>query len=202
MSALMLPEATALLVVDVQQGFKRPPYKDLESSTPACIPNIARIIAAFRAASLPVIHIRHHSKDPSSPFHRRNCPEGAAVEPDAAERPGEPVFIKNVNSSFIGTGLEAHLRARGITTLVVVGLTTAHCVSTTVRMAGNLGWEVYLPRDATSMFGRKNAPGAQEGRREFDAQTMHEVALAELHEEFATVVTTEDIIGAVKEVGK
>jgi len=124
------------------------------------------------------------------------------VLPEAAEIAEETVFVKNVNSSFIGTGLEQHLRDEGITTLVVVGLTTSHCVSTTVRMAGNLGWKVYLPRDATAMYPRDAAPGAPGELVGFDAKTMHEVSLAELHGEFATVVNTEDIIRAVEKIVK
>ncbi|KAJ6615731.1 Isochorismatase-like protein [Mycena sp. CBHHK59/15] len=159
------------------------------------IANIASTIEAFRAASLPVIHV-HHASLVDSPLNPTICPAGFPVLPEAAPVGDEVVFIKNVNSGFIGTGLEAHLRAAQIDTLVILGLTTSHCVSTTTRMAENLGWKVFLPRDGTAMFECAAAPGNQ---RRFDAETMHEVALAELHEEFATVVTTEEIIASVKE---
>jgi nicotinamidase-related amidase len=182
------------LTLNLGAGFSDPPYQGKTLSTPDCLANISSIITAFRAASLPVIHIHHHSTNPSSPLHPVNSPEGIKPYPAAALFPGETLFTKNVNSSFIGTGLEDHLRNHNITTLVVVGLTTSHCVSTTVRMAGNLGWTVFLPRDATGMFAREAAPGAPEGVKEFDAVTMHEVALSELHGEFATVVKTSDVL--------
>ncbi|KAJ7830014.1 isochorismatase [Mycena olivaceomarginata] len=188
----------ALIVVDVQNGFKLPPYAQLKIFPPLnpVIGNIASIIQAFRAASFPVIHISHDSLEESSPL-RKLCPEGYATMPEAAPVGDEIVFVKHVNSSFIGTGLEAHLRAAKIDTLVILGLTTSHCVSTTTRMAGNFGFTVFLPRDATAMFELPAAPGNSRSKR-FDAETMHEVALAELHEEFATVVTTEEIIAGVK----
>jgi nicotinamidase-related amidase len=157
------------------------------------VANIASTIEAFRAASLPVIHV-HHASLQDSPLNPTRCPAGFAVLPDAAPVGDEVVFVKHVNSAFIGTGLEVHLRAQAVDTLVILGLTTSHCVSTTTRMAGNLGWAVFLPRDGTAMFERAAAPGSE---RVFDAETMHEVALAELHEEFASVVTTAEIINAL-----
>ena len=97
-----------------------------------------------------------------------------------------PEVVKHVNSGFIGTNLEALLRNLGGTDLTVAGLTTNHCVSTTVRMAGNLGFHVNLVGDACATFGRHHANGAF-----YNAQTMHDTALASLHGEFCTVATTD-----------
>ncbi|KAJ6577038.1 isochorismatase family protein [Mycena vulgaris] len=187
---------TGLIVIDVQNGFKLAPYSDMGvyPDLNAVLANIASTIAAFRQASLPVIHV-HHASLQDSPLNPTLCPAGYTVLPEAAPVGDEVVFVKNVNSGFIGTGLEAHLRAAQIDTLVILGLTTSHCVSTTTRMAGNLGWTAFLPRDGTAMFERAGAPGCQ---KQFDAEIMHEVALAELHEEFATVVSTQEIIAGLK----
>ncbi|KAJ6552989.1 Isochorismatase-like protein [Mycena capillaripes] len=195
-----LSSRSALIVVDVQNGFKLAPYSDMKvfPELNSVIGNISSAITAFRAASIPIIHI-HHASLQNHPLNPELCPEGYKVLPEAAPVGEEHVFVKNVNSGFIGTGLEAHLRAAGIDTLVILGLTTSHCVSTTTRMAGNLGFKVYLPRDATAMFERPAAPG---NHRQFDAETMHEVALSELHDEFATVVTTEEVVEATKETTK
>ncbi|KAJ7111820.1 Isochorismatase-like protein [Mycena epipterygia] len=175
--AITFTPKTALIVIDVQNGFKLAPYSHMQffPDLHTVVGNIASVIEAFRAASLPVIHVHHDSLESDSTLHATLCPAGFAVLPEAAPVGGEAVFVKNVNSGFIGTGLEAHLRSAQIDTLVILGLTTSHCVSTTTRMAGNLGWP-----------------------KQFDAETMHEVALAELHEEFATIVTTEEILAGLK----
>ncbi|KAJ7660203.1 Isochorismatase-like protein [Mycena polygramma] len=195
--SVKLTSHSALIVIDVQNGFKLPPYSDLQifPELNSVLGNIASVIEAFREASIPVIHIQHASLG-NHPLNPKTCPEGFAVLPEAAPVGDEVIFVKNVNSGFIGTGLEAHLRAQHIDTVVILGLTTSHCVSTTTRMAGNLGFTAFLLRDATAQFELPPAPGS---RKRFDAETMHEAALAELHEEFATVVTSKEVIAAVEE---
>ena len=94
-----------------------------------------------------------------------------------------------MNSAFIGTGLEADLRRAGISTLVVVGLTTNHCVSTTVRMAGNFGFQVYLLSDATATFDRVGLDGQNR-----PAAEVHAAALSDLDGEFATVINTSELL--------
>ena len=122
------------------------------------------------------------------------CPDKPGVEFKEEVRPiaGEPIFRKTVNSAFIGAGLETdletHLRERDLNTLVIVGLTTEHCVSATTRMAGDLGFETYLIADATATFDRTGYDG-----RRYPAEQVHGIALASLHGEFATVVETDDI---------
>jgi nicotinamidase-related amidase len=96
-----------------------------------------------------------------------------------------------VNSAFIGTDLEKDLRRDGIDTLVIVGLTTNHCVSTTARMAGNLGFKTYVVSDATAACARLALDGTLR-----PAEAVHSAALSDLHQEFAAVVDTEEILKA------
>lgn len=94
-----------------------------------------------------------------------------------------------MNSAFIGTNLEQYLKEHGIHNVVITGLTTPHCVSTTTRMSGNLGFHTYLISDATAAFGLKGPDGVY-----YDADQIHTISLATLHGEFATVLTKEELI--------
>lgn len=134
-----------------------------------------------------MIHIQHTSNNPSSLFHPKN--EGFAIK-EIVRPIGEEVIVnKRVNSSFIGTNLEDLLKANEISKVVIAGLTTPHCVSTTTRMSGNLGFETYLISDATAAFGLKD-----QNDKYYDAETIHNISLAILHDEFATVLTTDQLI--------
>jgi nicotinamidase-related amidase len=178
---------TALLLVDVQQGIDDP--RRGPRNNPAAERRIADLLAAWRAAGRPVIHVQHLSLEPGSLL--REGLAGAAFKPEATPLPGEPVFRKHTHSAFIGTDLEAHLRAHGIADLVVVGLTTDHCVSTTVRMAGDLGFRVTVIADATATFGRRGLDDD-----EYSADLMHRTALASLRDEFAAVRSAQEVLAA------
>nr|WP_163503780.1 cysteine hydrolase family protein [Halomonas socia] len=178
-------QAAALLVIDVQQGLDDAAYGT--RNNPEAEANIAALLAAWRDAGRPVLHVRHCSLEAGSPL-RAEAP-GNAYKSEAQPLNGEPEFCKSVNSAFIGTTLEAYLRERGIGELVIVGLTTDHCVSTSTRMAGNLGFSVTLVDDATATFERTAPDGTH-----YSAEQMHGVNLASLHDEFCTVRTTAEVL--------
>ncbi len=184
----MLASQTALLLIDVQQGLDDPRLG--ARNNPGAEQRMADLLAAWRAAGRPVIHVQHASLEPQSAL-REELP-GHAFKPEVTPRAGEPVFRKHVNSAFIGTDLESHLRAAGVDALVVAGLTTDHCVSSTARTAENLGFTVTVVSDATATFERRGPDGTC-----FSADVMHDVALASLHGEFATVRSTADVLAAL-----
>ena len=181
--------STALLLIDVQQGLDDPRWG--ARNNPEAEQRIADLLAAWRASGRPVIHVQHLSREPHSPL-RPGLP-GNAFKVEALPRDGEPVFQKHVNSAFIGTDLEIYLRARGIDSLVMVGITTDHCVSSTARMAGNLGFRVTVVEDATATFERQGPDG-----RHYSADVMHGAALASLHGEFATVQRASDVLTGLR----
>lgn len=185
--AALHPRRTALILVDVQKGFDEIEAGGARRNNPDALARIGDLLAAFRQAGAPVIHVRHASTEPNSVF-RPERP-GFAVMDIARELPGEAVLTKNVNSGFIGTGLEAMLRDKDIATLVIAGITTNHCVETTTRMAGNLGFDAKLVRDAAYTFDRTGPDGELHL-----AQDIHAMTLSNLSGEFADIVTTQDIV--------
>ena len=178
---------TALILVDVQQGFDQPEYFGGNRNNPDAEVNIKRILDHWREANRPIFHVKHNSVEPNSPL--RPDQPGNAIQPAVAPQGDEPLIEKTVNSGFIGTDLEQRLRDAGIEQLVIVGLTTNHCVSTTTRMAGNLGFDTILVGDATATFDRVGVDGTV-----YPAQLVHDTALASLHGEFATVVSTDEVL--------
>lgn len=178
--------ATALLVIDVQKGLDDPSLG--RRSNPEAEANVARLLAEWRRRGLPIVHVRHCSVEPDSPL-RAGRP-GNEIKPEARPLPGEKQITKSVNSAFVGTGLERYLREQGIASLVIVGLTTDHCVSASTRTASDLGFEATVVSDATAAFERRGPDG-----RRYACEEVHGVHLASLDGEFCRVRSTAEILG-------
>ncbi|GAE32701.1 cysteine hydrolase family protein [Halalkalibacter hemicellulosilyticus] len=175
----------ALIIVDVQKAFDDKKWGERNNQNAE--ENISNILQLCRGRGWLVIHIQHTSDNPNSVFHPKN--EGFAIKEIVEPIDKEVIINKKVNSSFIGTNLEELLKENEVTTVVITGLTTPHCVSTTTRMSGNLGFDTYLISDATAAFGMKDQNDIY-----YDAATIHNISLATLHEEFATILTTEKLL--------
>jgi nicotinamidase-related amidase len=182
---------TALIIVDVQHAFDEWEKAGKRRNNPDAVARIADLLAAFRAHKAPIFHIRHEGTKPTSSFLPGGT--GYGVKDEARELDGEPVIVKRVNSAFIGTDLESRLRAGEIRTVVICGATTNHCVETTTRMAGNLGFDTRLVRDATWTFDRTGPDGDAHS-----AEAIHAMTLANLNGEFAKIVTAAEAVSALK----
>ena len=180
-------ENTALLLIDLQKGFDEEEHWGGNRNNKDAEKKAVSILTKWRALKFPIFHIVHSSQDPKSKLHKTH--PGFQIKEDFTPLDGEPVIEKNVNSAFIGTDLKERLDREGIHKLVILGLTTNHCISTTTRMAGNLGYDTRLIADATATFDRIGMNGEI-----FDAELIHQTTLANLHNEFAQVINTVDLL--------
>jgi nicotinamidase-related amidase len=174
----------ALILIDIQKGFDNIEYWGGQRNNPDAEENAGELLRLWRKLQLPVFHIKHCSSNPDSLLNESK--EGNDFKDMVKPIDTEPIIKKNVNSAFIGTDLKEQLDNLKITKLVIVGLTTDHCISTTTRMAGNLGFDTFLVSDATATFNKKGLEG-----QNFPAELIHATALASLNVEFATIVTAE-----------
>jgi nicotinamidase-related amidase len=174
-----------LLPVDMQQAFDASPWPRRWNG--AVDENGRAVLAAWRSQGLPIIHVRHDSVAPGSTL--ASGQPGNAFRPGFEPRDGEPLVSKSVNAAFIGTDLDLRLRRLGIRTVVVFGISTDMCVSTTIRVGANLGYEMILVEDACDCFDLPDGAGGT-----IPARTSHEIHVGTLRFEFANVVKTREIV--------
>jgi nicotinamidase-related amidase len=176
----------ALLLVDIQKAFLEKDYPGLIRNNENAEFICGKILKKWRSLDLPIIHVRHSSTNPESKLHKSR--PGFEFNDYVTPLETEMVLTKEVNSAFIGTNLENILIKSHIDTLVIVGMTTNHCISTTVRMSGNLGFDTYLISDSTACYNTKGMNGEI-----IDCNTIYNSALASLQEEFATVIDSKEL---------
>jgi len=193
---------TALLIVDMQVDFAAPEGVigrmgvDLSTVGPA-LASAERLAEAARAAAVPVIFVGLSTTPATdSPMWRERmarrggdpdvesdlCRAGQAGSDFYGPKPvaGELVIEKTRYSAFAGTGLGDRLRARGIDTLILCGLTTECCVDCTARDAFHQDFHVFVPADACAAY-------------EAD---VHEAALKVMGLNFAILTDVEAVVGA------
>lgn len=181
-----MPKVAVLLVVDVQQGFRLSSYWGPDGN-PEALSNIQKLVEHWRSKNLPIVVVKHNSKNPDSPLFAGA--EGNKLEP-FLDGPRETIIQKSVNSAFYGTpDLHLWLSKRNFRNLVICGITTNFCCETTARMAGNLGYNTTFVLDATNAFDQKDLAGAT-----IPAADVMRVTAANLNGEFATVISTESAL--------
>ncbi|HUE91645.1 cysteine hydrolase family protein [Pseudomonas sp.] len=178
----------ALIIIDMQRGMLEPSAG--ARNNPQAEQAIATMLKAWREAKAPIVHVRHISRTPGSSF----WPGQPGVEFQEELQPltTEHVVEKNVPDAFINSGLERWLRVRGLEAIAIVGVSTNNSVEATARTAGNLGFETYVAADATFAFAKADFNGVMRS-----AEDVHAMALANLHGEYATVVTTTELLNAL-----
>ncbi len=192
--------STAVLVVDMQNAFLDEEGSVARLGIPVGrktrpIPHIQRVLAAARAARVPVVHLRLVLREDLAdagalgrrfPALRelRHCAAGswdAAFFRGMEPLPGEPVVDKHRFSGFFGTDLDTLLRCMRVDTLVVTGVGTNVCVESTVRDAFARDYRVVLPREATAA----------------NPEAMEAASLAVRASRFAEVVGVDEVVAAL-----
>ncbi len=180
----------ALLLIDMQNGMADPSAG--ERNNPAAEDNMAALLAAWRAADAPVVHVRHISRTPGSPFWPGQ--PGVRFQPRFEPLPHAHVVEKNVPDCFVNTGLERWLHVRGIARLVIVGVSTNNSVESSARTAGNLGFATQVVADATFAFARRDYAGNARS-----ADDVHAMALSNLDGEYAQVLDTAAVLAQLEQ---
>ncbi len=185
----MLP---LLLLIDQQQGIRSPHLGP--RNHPDAERRMAELLAAWRLARAPLIHVRHLSRSPTSVFWPGQ--PGVEFQPELAPLPGETVFDKQVPDAFTHSGLERWLLQRGIEELVICGVASENSVEATARSAGNLGFRTWVAEDACYTFAKADFAG-----RARSAEEVHAMAMANLHGEYATVTTATALLERLRAGG-
>lgn len=179
----MVP-TTALIIIDMQRGMRDPSAGP--RNNPQAELAIAMMLDAWRNAKAPIVHVRHISRTLGSPFWPGQL--GVEFQQDLQPLDAEHVVEKKVPDAFIHFGLESWLRVRGIESVVIVGVSTNNSVEATARTAGNLGFTTYVASDATFAFAKSDYNGVLRS-----AEEVHAMALANLHGEYAQVLTSAEL---------
>lgn len=190
---MLHPKRPVLIPIDMQRAFDLPgrPRRwnsDLDR-------NGLALLEAWRERRLPVIHVRNDAIDSGSWFHPTHPGHAwrAGFEPGR----GESLVSKSVNSAFIGTDLDLRLRRLGADAIVLFGMRTDMCVSSTARSGANIGWRVIVVADACDCCDLPDpfGPGV------IQAEDAHRVHLATLGDEYAETILSKDAIAMVRAEG-
>ena len=174
-----------LIIIDMQKGMANPAAGS--RNNPQAEDNIALLLQAWRKGGAHIVHVRHISRSPTSPFAPGQS--GVAFQEALQPLPHEHVLEKNVPDAFINTALERWLRVRGLNEVVLVGVSTNNSVEASARTAGNLGFSTVVVSDASFAFAMRDYAGVQRS-----ADEVHAMSLANLDGEYATIKTARALL--------
>ncbi|MDO9407441.1 cysteine hydrolase family protein [Patulibacter sp.] len=175
----------ALLLIDIQQDYFPGGAFPLVGPEPAA-EAAARLLAAFRDADEPVVHVRH-AGEPGSGFLVKDTP-GAEFHPSVAPTEGEEVVVKGSPNAFLDTDLDARLRHDGVRDLVIAGMMTSMCVDATARTASDLGYRVTVVADACA------CPDLEHDGRKVPAADVQTAFLAALGSAYGDVAPADQVL--------
>jgi nicotinamidase-related amidase len=175
-----------LLIIDAQKGIDNSDYWGGGRNNPNAEENIKLLLDAWRQKKQPVIFIQHASTTSVSPL--RKGTSGHEFKDGIVPGDNELVIEKSTPCAFTGTHLESYLKQMKAEAVVITGFITNNSVESTARTSGNLGFKTFVVSDATATFRKKGMHGEF-----YDAELVHNLSLANLHKEYADIVTTEQV---------
>ncbi|MDO6423774.1 cysteine hydrolase family protein [Saccharophagus degradans] len=175
----------ALIVIDQQKGLDHP--KLGARNNPEAESEMLWLLRLWRERSWPIVHVKHRSKQRESVFWPEQ--EGFEFKEDFKPQNAELVIEKSVPCAFTNNMLEGALKRLGVSEIVIVGAATNNSVESTARTGGNLGYTVYVVEDACFTFAKPDYYGKAR-----TADDVHVMSLANLHGEYATVLSSSQLI--------
>lgn len=175
----------ALIVIDQQKGLDHP--KLGARNNPEAESEMLVLLRLWRERSWPIVHVKHRSKQRESVFWPEQ--EGFEIKEDFKPQNAELVIEKSVPCAFTNNMLEGALKRLGVSEIVIVGAATNNSVESTARTGGNLGYTVYVVEDACFTFAKPDYYGKAR-----TADDVHAMSLASLHGEYATVLSSSQLI--------
>ena len=179
------PSPIPLVILDVQDAIDRPNWDG--KNNPGYLAVIQRLLALWRSNGWPVLHVKHDERTPTSSYYVHGPWNG--IKKDVAPIEGETVIIKQENCAFIGTELDAILTKMRVKRLVLTGVVIHNSMDATVRAGKALGYSIVLPSDATTAV-----PVVGPHGKSWDATTVHELTLAILGDEYADVMSSDEVL--------
>jgi nicotinamidase-related amidase len=173
-----------LVLIDLQNEYLAGPLALPDAN--AAVASAARLLTRARRRGTPVFHIAHKGR-PGGLFDR--AAERGAIVPELTPLAGEPVVEKELPNAFAGTDLQKRLTAAARNNIVLAGLMTHMCVSSTARAALDLGFRVTIDAESCATRDLPDGRGST-----IAARTIHDVALAELSDRFAIIAHDSDAL--------
>ncbi|MGO1117755.1 cysteine hydrolase family protein [Rhodovibrionaceae bacterium A322] len=179
----VIDHTTALLVIDAQRAIDDPRWG--QRNNPDAESVIARLLAHWRSKNAPVIHVHHQPTDPASTFQG----SGQDIKPEAQPRSDELRIHKTTPCAFTQTELDSFCRSEGFHRLVICGFITENSVESTVRTAGNRGYETWVVANACATFARTDLNGT-----DWTAENIHQLSLSNMAQDYARIIQSDDLI--------
>jgi nicotinamidase-related amidase len=175
----------ALIVIDVQEVLDDPNQGELNN--PKAEENIVKLLERWRRERLPIFHVKYISPREKSPFHK-DAP-GTGIKESVKPLPGEPLIVKHFESAFVKTDLEERLKKANLHTLIFAGFYTDQCIAATVKVANNLGFDVFVAADATAATGCRGYNG-----KFYKAGDIHQMTLGSLQRDDISIIESAELL--------